>query len=338
MYKTAFDFLGPGGQTNRPFGGGGTTGVPIAPDTLNMALPVAAIALASLTGYKLANKVTDEKATEERRERIKNNLNRLGKLNLSMMKEVRKEAGLAGTMLNPFQGVKGLGGPVYVPDWFRPSGHASTTTADKLAFKTLALASTYGLGAFGLKYLMGAMERETERKEGNKKITEAVKASMPIISPDPSLKDIAKEEKEQMKGLKSNVLLKNAGTVDDILDEAATGIKDERKSSFLSTGKAAAALLALGAFGTGAILTKGWADDRDPNRQRIKQAEKAAKRYALQQRPPAIIGAIDPKIKRQLDKHISEGRLHIRPRKEEEEQESPEVDPTDSLSRNIAAV
>ncbi len=336
MYKKAANFGG--GYSNEAFGDSRGGGVAIEPETISMALPVAAIALASLTGYKLANRVTDEKATEERRARIKSNLNRLGKLNLSMMKEVRKEAGIIGTAVNPFQGVKGLGGEIYVPDWFRPTGHESTTKADALAFKTLALVSTYGAGAFGLKYLMGSMEREKERTTGNRKITEAVKASMPIISPDPSLKDLDKEDKEQMKGLKSNVLLKDAGDVRDWFMEKSTGIKDQRKSSVVDTAVAAAALLALGAAGTGAILTKRWADERDPNRQRIKAAEKAAQRYALQQRPPAIIGAIDPKIKRQLDKHISQGRLHIRPKKEEEEQDSPEVDPTDSLSRNISAV
>jgi hypothetical protein len=335
-------FLGSGGHTNVPIGDGGSSGVAIEPDTLNMALPVAAIALASLTGFKLANRMTDDKAAEERRERIKNNLNRLGKLNLNMMKEVRKEAEapLIGTMLNPFQGVAGLGGKVYVPDWFRPSGQPTTTKADKLAFKTLALASTYGTAAFGLKYLLGAMEREQERKEGNRKITGAVKASMPIISPDPSLKDLDKEEKEQMRGLQKNVLIKGAeekGWLDKTLDTSAGLPKDERHSSLTGTAAAAAALLALGAFGTGAVLTKQWADERDPNRQRIKAAEKAAKRYALQQRPPAIIGAIDPKIKKQLDKHISEGRLRVKPR-EEEEEERPEVDPTDSLARNVAVV
>jgi hypothetical protein len=188
---------------------------------------------------------------------------------------------------------------------------------------------------------MSAMERETERREGNRKITEAVKASMPIISPDPSLKDLEEEEKEQMAGLTKNVLLKKAeepkGIIDSILDYQALGYEDERTATLSGTAKAAIALLALGAFGTGAVLTKQWADERDPNRQRIQAAEKAAKRYALQKRPPAIIGAIDPKIKKQLDKHISEGRLRIRP-EIEEAKERPEVDPTDSLARNVAVV
>jgi hypothetical protein len=343
LQKASFNLRG--GVSNVPFGDGGG-GTPLDPETMGLALPVAAIALASLSGYKLANRMTDEKAAQERRERIKQNLNRLGKLNLSMMKEVRKEAGLVGTMVNPFQGVAGLGGQLYLPDWFRlidsPYGQKGINKADALAFKTLALASTYGAGAFGIKYLLGAMDREKEQREGNKRITEAVKASMPILSPDPSLKDLAKEEKEQMSGLQKNVLLKDAEESktpwDNWLTSKAVGVEDESQSTLSGTAKAVLALLALGSFGAGAVLTKQWADERDPNRQRVKAAEKAAQRYALQQRPPAIIGAIDPKIKKQLDKHISEGRLRIRPKKEEEEQERPEVDPTDSLARNVAVV
>jgi len=324
---------------------GGST--PMDPETFGLSIPLAAIALASLGGYKLANKMSDDKAVAERRKRIKDNLNLLGKLNLDMMQTVRKEAGIFGTMFNPLQGVRGLGGKVAVPDWFRPSGSPKTTKADALAFKTLALATTYGTLGFGIKYLLNAMEREKERKQGNTKIQESVKASMPVISPDPSLKDTEQEEKEGMMGLKQNVLLKQAekGFWRDTYDQTVrymAGIPaDERDASITGSVKAAALLLALGAFGTGAILTKEWADERDPNRQRIKAAEKAAQRYALQKRPPAIIGAIDPKIKEQLNQHITSGRLRLN-RKEPAQIEggmaTQEFDPTDSLSRNIAVV
>jgi len=327
-----------GGYNNQMFGsGGGST--PMDPETLGLSIPLAAIALASFGGYKLANRMSDDKAAAERRQRIKDNLNRLGKLNLNMMQTVRKEAGLAGTMLNPFQGVRGLGGKVSVPDWFRPSGSPTTTKADALAFKTLALATTYGTLGFGIKYLMNSMEREKERKQGNKKIQEAVKASMPIVSPDPSLMDTAAEE---------NVLMKQSedkgffGSMKDTVLDTVAGIPPtEQSASGFGSIKAAALLLGIGAFGAGAVLTKEWADDRDPNRQRIKAAEAAAQRYAMNRRPPAIVGAIDPKIKEQLNQHITSGRLRLT-RKEPAQLDggmaTQEVDPTDSLSRNIAVV
>jgi len=330
-----------GGYGNTAFGPSESGGVHLDAASFGMALPVAAIMLASYGGYTLANKSSDQTAADQRRKRIKDNLNRLSKANLDVLRSVRKEAGLGGTMFNPFQGVKGLGGQVYVPEWFRPSGSNRTTPADALAFKTLALTATYGLGAAGLKYLLGSMERKKELQSGNAKITEAVKATMPIISPDANLRDLGKEEREDARGLEGNVLLKESeekGWFDSKMDEYATGHTDQTKGSLWTSTAAAVLLLGLGAFGAGAVLTKNWADDRDPNRERIKQAEKAARRMALQERPPAIVGNIDPKIKQQLDAHIGSGRLNIRPALAAGSLEDQEIDPTDSLSKNIATV
>jgi hypothetical protein len=188
------------------------------------------------------------------------------------------------------------------------------------------------------------MERQREREAGNKKIEAAVKATMPVISPDPSLTDLAKEERQQRAGLKGSVLLKGAeekrpGALKRWWTEAVTGHKDPQDATVWGTTKAAILLIALGAFGTGAVLSKRYFDERDENRNRIKAAEKAARRMALADRPPAIVGQIDPKVKKRLDAHITKGRLKIVPKQPEagalEEQI---VDPTDSLSRNISAV
>ena len=317
--------------------------------SLGMAIPAAAVLLASLAGYKSANTMTDAEAEKDRQERIRQNLNRLGKTNLEILKAVRKEAavnippGMIGTMFNPFQGVKGFGGQVVVPKWFKPSMQSKHTDTDMLLFKTLALASTYGTLSFGLKYLLNAMERKKEEQQGRKKIETNVRAAMPILSPDPSLTDVERERSEEMRGLDENVLNKNAGSIlQDWKDKLLAGMpaKDKsREGSWLDTLPAAAVLAALTAFTGGAYFGKQWADDRDENRQRLKAAEKAAKRMALQSRPPAIIGSIDPRIKKSLDKHITGSGPRVDPDKlKAAALEDQEIDPTDTLSRNIATV
>ena len=343
LQKKALD-LGGGYRTERPLGG--PSGTPNDPEAFGLALPIAAIMLASYGGYSLANKAADKKAKEERQKRIRENLNRLSKANLNILESVRKEAGIIGTMFNPLQGVRGLGGELYVPKWFTPTTSDEPTKTDALIFKTLALAGTYGTMAAGVKYLMSAMERQKELREGNKEIEAAVKATMPIVSPDPSLSDLAKEEREAKRGIKGPVIVKQSeekpGIINRFLTEQATGVEDPKHGSAWGSIKAALLLLGVGAFGAGAMLSKRYFDDRDENRQRIKAAEKAAKRMALVERPPAIIGNIDPKIKKRLDKHIEEGRLKVTPKQvpllEAGTIASQPVDPTDSLSRNIAAV
>lgn len=333
------------GYSNKLSSGDPGATKPLDPDSMGLVLPVAAMALASYAGYGLANKKSDEEAAKERKARIRKNMNKLSKANLEILRAVRKEAmdNVLGTFINPFQGQVGMG-TRYVPPWFRPSGASETTKADSMIFHALALAATYGLGTAGLKYILNKVEREKERQEGNTEIEEAVKASMPIISPDPSLGDLSKEVKESRSGLDKNVLLKESAkqpyksVVPDFLQNLISGRNDPHKQSLSDSVMAAIMLAATGAFAAGAVLTKDWADDRDPNRQRLKAAEQAAKRRALQERPPAIIGAIDPKIKQQLDRHITEGRLRIRPQLTEGSVADQEVDPTDTLTRNISAV
>lgn len=328
------------GYTSDPSGNAGRS-KPLDPESAGLVMPMAAIALASFTGYQMANTQSDEEAAKERKDRIRKNMNRLGKANLELLRAVRKEAlsPVVGTFVNPFQGI---GSDRYVPSWFTPSQASEPTRADSMVFHALALAATYGLGTAGVKYLLNRVEREKERTQGNTNIEEAVKASMPIISPDPSLKDTAKEEKESMRGLKRNVILKESAyrsKVPKFVQNAVLGIKDPRINTLSGTLKAAVILAAVGAFGTGAVLTKQWADDRDPNRERLKAAEKAARLRALQTRPPAIVGAIDPKIKAQLDEHITSGRLRVTKKPQiDGGMATQEMDPTDTLSRNIAVV
>jgi hypothetical protein len=283
------------------------------------------------------------------------------------MKLVRKSASeeqsmdLVGTMINPFQGMRGFGGKVYVPDWFRLSGNKEPGQLEKVMAKTLLLGGTYGAGAFGLKYLLNSLERKKEAQTSSERVQSAVKAAMPVISPDADLRDQEEEEKLQSIGLEEEQealreLEKNAeendkpGVIKQQIAATLHGVQPPGKATLTGSMKALLAVAALGSFGAGAVLTKQWADDRDENRQRLKEAEKAAKLRALQERPPTVVGEFDPEVKAALDAHIKGGRLKVRPRSADiadtprsnqlpsgtlEEQE---IDPTDSLAQNIAVV
>lgn len=340
----------------------------VSPEALDLVAPLAAMALMGYGGYALANKLSDKRAERERQERLKANLNKLEKLNLERLAVSRGmvpkvaadgDASLVGTMFNPFQGMPGMpGGAVYVPKWLNISGTEEPGQLEKVLAKTILLGGTYGTMAFGMKYLMNALERKREAQEGTKGIQSAVKAAMPIVSPDPFLADLTEEEKREAMGLEEEqaydeLIEKSAeerGMLSSLMAKLRYKQGDPREGSLTNTAKALLMLAAVTSFGAGAVLTKRWADDRDENRQRMKAAEKAAKLRALQEKPPALISDIDPEIEAQLDAHIKGGTLRIRPRSVElpgaptpgqlpsgtlEEQE---IDPTDSLAQNIAVV
>lgn len=313
----------------------GTASALTDPLTLQYVLPIAAMALGSYGGFALANKLSDKRRARERKQRIKDNMNKLGKTNLELMQTVRKTAAqdislgdVIGTSVNPFHSLDRT--PA-----FNISGDAPGR-GEKVMTKALMLGGTYGAAAFGLKYLLSAMERKREQQEGNKQIDTAVKAGMPIVSPDPSLRDAAQEEKQQSAGITSDLLEKEANERPGVLTRMF-GEADPTKGTMSGSVKAALALIAVGSFGAGAVLTKDWADERDPNRARMKAAEKEAERMALQEKPPAIIGAIDPKIKAQLDAHIG-SRAKPRAALESGGMGDQVIDPTDSLSKNVAVV
>ncbi len=338
----------------------------IAPETLDLVAPLAAMALMGYGGYALANKLSDKRAERERQERLEQNLNKLEKYNLErlalsrgMMPKEAEEGSILGTMFNPFQGMAGMpGGAVYVPKWFNVSGTDKPGQLEKVLAKTLLLGGTYGTAAFGMKYLMNALERKKEAQEGTTGVQSAVRAAMPVVSPDPYLADLEEEQKREAMGLEEeeaheellDKTAKDKSILTDIMAKMRYKQGDPREGSLTNSAKALLALAALTSFTGGAMLTKRWADDRDENRKRMKAAEKAARLRALQEKPPALISDIDPEIKAQLDAHISGGNLRVKPRSAElvdsgpQEQlpsgtlEEQEIDPTDTLAQNIAVV
>lgn len=337
----------------------------IAPETLELVAPLAAMALMGYGGYALANKLSDKRAERERRQRVEENLNRLDKYNLerlALSRGLGKTAAseLLGTMFNPFQGMAGIGGNVYVPKWFNVSGTGQPGQLEKLIAKTVLLGGTYGTMGFGLKYLMNALERKKEAQEGTKGIQSAVKAAMPMVNPDPYLSDLADEDKREAMGLEEeeaydDLIEKTAkdegpGRVQRAVGELRFGASDPQKTGLTDTARAMLLLAAVTTFGAGAVLTKKWADENDENRKRLKAAEKAARLRALQERPPTLVGDIDPDIKAQLDAHITGGNLRMRPRSVQLADtrrpelpasgtlEQQEMDPTDTLAQNIAVV
>jgi hypothetical protein len=346
---------------------GGIAAPGVDPQTLDLLAPLAAMALMSYGGYTLANKLADKRAMREREERIRENMNKLSAQNLEQLALVRKEAAgtddsggaLIGTMLNPFQGMTPGGGPVYVPSWFNVSGDEQPGQLEKIISKSVLLGGTYGSLAFGMKYLMNALERKKEEEKGTTGIQSAVKAAMPVISPDPYLNDLEEEERKQALGLEAEdayeaELEKTAGDegpswLERKAAEILYGARHPQRTSLTGAAKAVLALAAASTFGAGAILTKQWQDARDENRHRMKAAEEAAKQRALQERPPTLIGDIDPDVKAALDAHITGGRLKVRPRSIELLEgagaappkgtiEAQEMDPTDTLAENIALV
>lgn len=343
----------------------------IAPETLDLVAPLAAMALMGYGGYALANKLSDKRAEREREERLKGNLNKLQRTNLErlalsrgmtpmMPKEAAEDSSLFGTMFNPFQGMAGMpGGQVYVPKWFNVSGTDKPGQLEKVLAKTMMLGGTYGTLGFSMKYLMNALERKKEAQQGTSGIQSAVKAAMPVVSPDPYLSDLDDEAKKEAMGLEEeesygDLIDKTAENGEpSMVAEAMAKLRykqsNPRAGSLSGTAKALLTVAALGSMGAGAVLTKRWADDRDENRQRIKAAEKAARLRALQEKPPTLINDIDPDIEEQLDAHIKGGRLKIKPRSLDLGEgaasqlpvgtlEEQEIDPTDSLAQNIAVV
>lgn len=108
---------------------------------------------------------------------------------------------LPGTMLNPFQGMRTpISGQVYVPKNLRLS-KGPQGQAEKVFMKALLLGGTYGGLAFGLRYLVNAIQAKKEEQEGQKKLKTSVRAAMPVISPDPFTTDLAEEERIQNLGI-----------------------------------------------------------------------------------------------------------------------------------------
>lgn len=313
-------------------------------ESMQFVLPIAAMALGSYGGFTLANKLADLRAKRERQKRIEENMNKLGKVNLELMNTVRKTAGIGDYVKAaalPF-GVE----DTPVPGFMRAAGKEATFD-QKLLTKAMLMAGLYGGSAFGIKYLLSALERKQEAQKGNRRLEASVQAGMPVISPDPSLRDYGKERAEQAAGITRDLIEKEAEERQrpTFTQRLILGIKDPGQSSTMGSLQAALALLGVTAFGAGAVLTKQWADERDPNRQRIKAAEKAAERMALQERPPVLIGAIDPRIKAKLDAHINK-KKKVRPRSvnlidqgaSAGSLEDQIIDPTDTLARNVAVV
>ena len=104
------------------------------------------------------------------------------------------------TMFNPFAGR--MGTSRYVPKWFTPSGKDKPTDVDSMLFSALALAATYGSLTAVTRLLASRVQEKELEEKFKKQIRAYVGAQQPIVSPDPSLRDVRREQKLDFTGLK----------------------------------------------------------------------------------------------------------------------------------------